>query len=222
MSRRGRPRDNPQAESFFRTLKLEQVYLTEYLDFADAYHQLSDFIEDVYNRKWLHSQLGYLPPLEFEAAIGHESKGHRGRSTLGALSPERPVAPRGHSRLSPRHRQAADRAHHRGRETGGALSRGGGEAVAVSTNAPAECHTPTVRKMGFTSLRRSEHLFSYRRTSQPAYSYSIATGIWSLFRGSACDVVSRIVPSRYHDRGAPSCHAPLPRTPSLKKFKPPA
>jgi putative transposase len=93
MSRRGRPRDNPQAESFFRTLKLEQVYLTEYLDFDDAYRQLSRFIEDVYNRRRLHSRLGYRSPDEFEAMLCDQQEGHPGRSTVGALSPERPMAP---------------------------------------------------------------------------------------------------------------------------------
>jgi len=72
MSRRGRPRDNPQAESFFRTLKMEQVYLTEYFDFADAYQQLSEFIDAVYNTKRLHSSLGYRPPSEFEALLTTE------------------------------------------------------------------------------------------------------------------------------------------------------
>ncbi len=69
MSRRGQPRDNPQAESFFRTLKLEQVYLTEYRDFEDASRQIGTFIEEVYNRKRLHSALGYRPPTEFEALV---------------------------------------------------------------------------------------------------------------------------------------------------------
>jgi putative transposase len=95
MSRRGQPRDNPQAESFFRTLKMEQVYLSEYLDFDDAYRQLGQFIEDVYNRKRLHSSLGYVPPAEFEAGIrliGRE-KGHPGQSTVGAPTPELPLAP---------------------------------------------------------------------------------------------------------------------------------
>ena len=44
MSRKGQPRDNAQAESFFRTLKTEQVYLSEYLDFADAYRQIARFL----------------------------------------------------------------------------------------------------------------------------------------------------------------------------------
>lgn len=93
MSRKGRPRDNPQAESFFRTLKTEQVYLSEYLDFADAYRQIGRFLNDVYNRERLHSKLGYRPPAEFEAAEREKHKGHPGRSTVGAPAPERPLAP---------------------------------------------------------------------------------------------------------------------------------
>jgi len=95
MSRRGQPRDNPQAESFFRTLKTEQVYLSEYLDFADAYQQLEQFIEDVYNRKRLHSALGYVPPAEFEAGLAQveREKGHPGRATVGVPVPEPPLAP---------------------------------------------------------------------------------------------------------------------------------
>lgn len=94
MSRRGHPRDNPQAESFFRTLKVEQVYLTEYRDLQDAYRQLSYFIEDVYNCKRLHSSLGYLPPVEFEQLFAEDLQpmGHLGRSTVGAPAPQRPLA----------------------------------------------------------------------------------------------------------------------------------
>jgi putative transposase len=69
MSRRGQPKDNPQAESFFRTLKMEQVYLSEYLDFDDAQRQIGHFIEAVYNHKRLHSAIGYVPPVEFEAKL---------------------------------------------------------------------------------------------------------------------------------------------------------
>ena len=93
MSRKGRPRDNPQAESFFRTLKAEQVYLTEYLDFEDAYRQIGRFLNQVYNQERLHSKLGYRPPAEFEAAEREKQKGHPGRSTVGAPAPERPLAP---------------------------------------------------------------------------------------------------------------------------------
>ncbi len=67
MSATGNPYDNAKAESFFKTLKREEVYLKDYQTFADAEAHLGPFIEDVYNTKRLHSSLGYLPPAEFEA-----------------------------------------------------------------------------------------------------------------------------------------------------------
>ena len=67
MSAVGNPYDNAKAESFFKTLKREEVYLNEYQTLADAQAHLGQFIEDVYNTKRLHSSLGYLPPAEFEA-----------------------------------------------------------------------------------------------------------------------------------------------------------
>ena len=67
MSSVGNPYDNAKAESFFKTLKLEEVYLKEYESFADAEANLEQFIEQVYNTKRLHSSLGYVPPAEFEA-----------------------------------------------------------------------------------------------------------------------------------------------------------
>lgn len=67
MSATGNPYDNAKAESFFKTLKREEVYLKDYQTFADAEANLDQFIEDVYNTKRLHSSLGYLPPAEFEA-----------------------------------------------------------------------------------------------------------------------------------------------------------
>jgi transposase InsO family protein len=69
MAARGNPYDNAKAESFFKTLKREEVYLKEYRTFADAEANIQTFIEDVYNTKRLHSSLGYLPPVEFEAAF---------------------------------------------------------------------------------------------------------------------------------------------------------
>lgn len=66
MSRRGNPYDNAQAESFFKTLKHEEVYLTQYRNFQEAAASIGDFIEQLYNRERLHSALGYLPPAEFE------------------------------------------------------------------------------------------------------------------------------------------------------------
>jgi transposase InsO family protein len=68
MSAKGNPYDNAKAESFFKTLKREEVYLQEYRTFAAAETHLGHFIEAVYNAKRLHSSLGYLPPVEFEAA----------------------------------------------------------------------------------------------------------------------------------------------------------
>jgi len=68
MSSVGNPYDNAKAESFFKTLKQEEVYLKEYDSFADAEQNLTVFIEQVYNIKRLHSSLGYVPPAEFEVA----------------------------------------------------------------------------------------------------------------------------------------------------------
>jgi putative transposase len=65
----GNPYENAKAESFFRTLKMEEVYLKDYRDFEEAYENIAEFIEEVYNQKRLHSSLGYLPPVEFEGAL---------------------------------------------------------------------------------------------------------------------------------------------------------
>ncbi len=66
MSRRGNPYDNANAESFFKTVKYEEVYMDEYESFEEAYNNLKHFIEEVYNKKRLHSSIGYMPPVEFE------------------------------------------------------------------------------------------------------------------------------------------------------------
>jgi transposase InsO family protein len=69
MSRAGNPYDNALAESFMRTLKCEEVYLTAYRDADDARLRIGAFLEDYYNRRRLHSSLGYQTPEAYEAAV---------------------------------------------------------------------------------------------------------------------------------------------------------
>jgi transposase InsO family protein len=69
MSRKGNPYDNAFVESFIKTLKYEEVYLNEYETFRDALDNISRFIDEVYNKKRLHSSLGYRSPIEFEQEV---------------------------------------------------------------------------------------------------------------------------------------------------------
>ena len=59
----GCPEENGYAERWMRTLKEDHVQMSEYNDFWDAQAQIGTFIEEVYQRKRVHSKLGYLPPL---------------------------------------------------------------------------------------------------------------------------------------------------------------
>jgi len=67
MSRSGNPYDNAKAESFMKTLKHEEVLINEYETIDEARQSIAHFIDVVYNRKRLHSSLGYLPPVDFES-----------------------------------------------------------------------------------------------------------------------------------------------------------
>ena len=67
ISRKGNPYDNARIESFYKTLKTEEVDLQDYLDLEDARQNLDRFIGECYNRERLHSSLGYVPPAEFAA-----------------------------------------------------------------------------------------------------------------------------------------------------------
>lgn len=74
--------DNPYAESFNRTLKVEEVYLSDYETIGDARASIKRFIEEVYNKKRLHSSLGYLPPEEFEVVWLKENESRVSLKTL--------------------------------------------------------------------------------------------------------------------------------------------
>jgi putative transposase len=66
---KGNPYDNAQAESFIKTLKAEEVYLAEYRNAEEAASRIGEFIEQVYNKRRLHSALGYVPPAEYELSL---------------------------------------------------------------------------------------------------------------------------------------------------------
>jgi putative transposase len=66
MAEVGQPTQNGYAERLMRTIKEEEVDLSDYQDYHDAYHQIRQFLEDVYMRKRVHSSLNYLTPVEFE------------------------------------------------------------------------------------------------------------------------------------------------------------
>jgi len=67
MAEVARPDQNGHAERLIRTIKEEEVNLSEYEGFWDALARIGEFIEDVYHKKRIHSALGYLTPEEFEA-----------------------------------------------------------------------------------------------------------------------------------------------------------
>jgi len=76
MSDKANPYDNAKMESFFRTLKVEEVYMSDYETYGDVLLSIPFFIEEVYNRKRLHSSLGYMPPEEFEDKF-NKNKSHQ-------------------------------------------------------------------------------------------------------------------------------------------------
>ena len=73
----GKAEENGYAERFMRTIKEEEVDLSDYTDFADAHDQIGLFINKVYMTKRIHSSLGYLTPFEFEVAWWQSQSPHR-------------------------------------------------------------------------------------------------------------------------------------------------
>ena len=80
MSRPGNPYDNATCESFLKTLKREEIHAATYRDFEDLQNRLEEFIERYYNRRRLHSALGYCSPANFE------EEAHTGQGTAYAAA----------------------------------------------------------------------------------------------------------------------------------------
>jgi putative transposase len=81
MSRPGNPYDNASCESFIKTLKREEIYANDYHNLEHLRDNIEDFIERYYNKKRLHSALGYCSPEEFEQ-IAVQAIGSNSRSPL--------------------------------------------------------------------------------------------------------------------------------------------
>jgi transposase InsO family protein len=89
MSRPGNPWDNAWAESFIKTLKVEEVNGQRYRNFNHAKTCIGTFIEEVYNQQRMHSALNYYSPVEFENKRPVETAAaeeiEKGRSALSPL-----------------------------------------------------------------------------------------------------------------------------------------
>lgn len=82
MSGKANPYENAKIESFFRTLKVEEVYMFEYETYAEVLERIPYFIEEVYNKKRLHSSLGYMPPEEFENISNEKIRANESRQLV--------------------------------------------------------------------------------------------------------------------------------------------
>lgn len=65
-SRKGNPYDNACIESFHSVLKKGEVYLHTYQDIKEAGRAIFEYIEGWYNRKRIHSAIGYMTPQQKE------------------------------------------------------------------------------------------------------------------------------------------------------------
>ncbi|MGA8028664.1 MAG: integrase core domain-containing protein [Bryobacteraceae bacterium] len=82
MSRPANPYDNATCESFMKTLKQEEIYCREYRDLEDLQLHMEEFLDGYYNRRRLHSALGYRTPVEFEEQCGAKACGAPDFQTL--------------------------------------------------------------------------------------------------------------------------------------------
>lgn len=73
MGEKGNSYENAFAESLIKTIKCEEVYMNEYKTMEDACCNIEQFIKEVYNKKRLHSSIGYKPPMEFENEVLNKS-----------------------------------------------------------------------------------------------------------------------------------------------------
>jgi len=62
----GKAYENGYAERLMRTIKEEEVDLSDYRNFNEVYNRIEEFLDEVYMKKRIHSSLGYLTPSEFE------------------------------------------------------------------------------------------------------------------------------------------------------------
>ena len=85
MSAKGHCYDNAFMETWFKTLKAEEVYLTEYEKIEDVLKSIPRFIQSVYNEKRLHSSLGYYSPVEFERLAARKLLKQKGLSPVMKL-----------------------------------------------------------------------------------------------------------------------------------------
>ena len=73
LSRPRQCRGNAVAESFFASLKLECIYRESWATRTQVRRAVFDYIEVFYNRRRLHSAIGYCPPAEHEAKLHHHT-----------------------------------------------------------------------------------------------------------------------------------------------------
>ena len=87
MSAKGYCYDNAFMESFFKTLKAEEVYLTEYETMEDVLKSIPCFIQEMYNKKRMHSSLGYISPVEYEELASKNLLEKRGIPSFVQVGP---------------------------------------------------------------------------------------------------------------------------------------